>query len=129
LKRFGKILRQLRKERDLTQEELGALFNVEKNTVSGWESGRRAPSIETLAGLSQYFGVPSDFLLGLLDAKNIRLVTKSELLKFLPAEVVVKNKMSFLIDEPNLSEQGKKEIIDILVREGYFEQDKPTSKE
>jgi transcriptional regulator with XRE-family HTH domain len=129
LKRFGKILRQLRKERNMTQEELGALFNVEKNTVSGWESGRRAPSIETLAGLSKYFGVPSDFLLGLLDAKNIRLVTKSELLKFLPAEVVVKNKMSFLIDEPNLSEQGKKEIIDILVREGYFEQDKPTSKE
>lgn len=88
VRRFGEILRQLRKEHDMTQEQLGILFNAKKSTVSGWESSARFPSQDILIRLSQYFGVPTDYLLGLLDAKNIRLITKSELLKFLPTNAV-----------------------------------------
>jgi transcriptional regulator with XRE-family HTH domain len=120
VRRFGEILRQLRKEKDMTQEQLGKVFDVKKSTVAGWEAGNRFPGEGVLIAMANYFAVPTDYLLGLLDTKNIRLVTKSELLKFLPTDVVLKNKMSFLIDEEDLSEKAKKEIVEILRREGYF---------
>ena len=51
--RFGKRLRELRKERDLSQEDFAARCGLDRTYVSGMERGVRNPSlavIETLAG-------------------------------------------------------------------------------
>lgn len=61
---FGKRLKQLREERNLRQEDLGKIVNVEKSTVSQWESGKRTPDVGTILALADYFGVSTDFLLG-----------------------------------------------------------------
>lgn len=55
-------IKQLRKEKNLTQEKLGKKINVEaKSSVSDWENGYTRPPEEALAN---YFGVTPDYLMG-----------------------------------------------------------------
>ena len=61
---LSKRIKELRKERNLTQEELGKLINVTKVSICCYEKGTRLPSLETLIDLSQVFGVSVDYLLG-----------------------------------------------------------------
>jgi transcriptional regulator with XRE-family HTH domain len=65
---FGKRLKELRNEKDLTQEKLGQIFNVRKGTISNWENGNRFPNEETLIKLADFFDVSVDYLLGRTDS-------------------------------------------------------------
>ena len=49
-------------------KELG----IAQSTLSNWESERKAPSIEWLIRLSEYYGVTTDFLLGLTSDSDPR---------------------------------------------------------
>lgn len=60
---FGDRLKELRKERNLTQEDIGNLCGVAKNTVSNWENNANQPSFEIVKKIAQYFGVTIDYLL------------------------------------------------------------------
>ncbi|MBR3949261.1 MAG: helix-turn-helix transcriptional regulator [Oscillospiraceae bacterium] len=60
---FGEKLQQLRKSRNLTQEELARELYVSRTAVSKWESGRGYPSIDSLKELSRFFAVTVDELL------------------------------------------------------------------
>ncbi|MDD7350641.1 MAG: helix-turn-helix transcriptional regulator [Clostridia bacterium] len=60
---FGKILRELRIERRLSQRQLGEAFGVCNQTVSFWESGSREPDLDTLCKIADFFEVSCDFLL------------------------------------------------------------------
>lgn len=60
---FGDRLKELRKNNNLTQEDIGNLCGVAKNTVSSWEKNINQPSFEILAKLAEYFGVTIDYLL------------------------------------------------------------------
>ena len=60
---FGKKLQELRKNKELTQEELGEILFVTRTTISKWESGRGYPSIDSLKAISNYFHVSIDDLL------------------------------------------------------------------
>lgn len=54
---MGKFLRDLRKENNLSQEELGAKLGVTNKTVSRWETGLYMPPSEMLLELSKLYGV------------------------------------------------------------------------
>lgn len=71
---FGDILKKLRKEHNLTQEDIANMFNVTKNAVYSWEVGKSQPSIEIIKQLAQYFGVTIDYLLNFTqeDADNMK---------------------------------------------------------
>ena len=60
----GTRLKELRKEKNLTQKELGSKLNVTKVSVCCYEKNVRVPSLETLEDLSDIFGVSSDYFLG-----------------------------------------------------------------
>ena len=61
---LGQRLKTLRKEKKLTQSELGKLINVTKVSICCYEKGIRLPSLETLIDLSEIFKVSIDYLLG-----------------------------------------------------------------
>lgn len=61
---FGERLKELRKKKRMTQEELGKVINVSKVSISGYETGSRSPDRETLVSLADFFDVSVDFLLG-----------------------------------------------------------------
>lgn len=55
--KIGQFLAQLRKERDMTQEQLGEMLGVTNKTVSRWENGNYLPPVEMLQQLSQLYGI------------------------------------------------------------------------
>lgn len=65
--KFPERLRELRKEKGITQKELAEQMNVAVSTVTRWELDVQEPDYLTLAKLAMYFGVSSDYLLGLED--------------------------------------------------------------
>lgn len=46
--KIGNFLRELRKEKGLTQEQLAEKFNVARRTVSRWETGNNMPDLDIL---------------------------------------------------------------------------------
>ena len=58
------IIRELRKEKGISQQELAKLCGVHQTAVSQWEKGRTAPDRNSLKLLSGVFGVSLETLLG-----------------------------------------------------------------
>jgi len=67
---FAKRLRELRKEKGLTGEELGKKFSVTKTAVSYWENDKTFPDELTIKKLADFFECTTDYLLGRTDIKN-----------------------------------------------------------
>lgn len=67
---FKDRLKQLRNEKNLTQEELAKYIGTTRATLASWETGRREPDMETLRKLSDYFNVTLDWLIGNTDIRN-----------------------------------------------------------
>ena len=60
---FNEKLVQLRKSRNMTQDELAEALYVSRAAVSKWESGRGLPSIDSLKDIAKFFSVSIDELL------------------------------------------------------------------
>lgn len=60
---FCEKLKELRKARSLTQEQLAEALYVSRTAVSKWESGRGYPSIDSLREISHFFSVTIDELI------------------------------------------------------------------
>ena len=64
LKEMGERLLTLRKERGIGQNELAKILSLSNASISYWENGKQAPSAEVIYKFSQFFGVSSDYILG-----------------------------------------------------------------
>lgn len=62
---IGSIIKELRREKDMTQEQLAELLGLTSAAVSGWECDRNAPDISQIPQLCHIFGVSADTLLGI----------------------------------------------------------------
>ena len=56
-KQIGSFLKELRKEKSITQEQLAEHLNVSGRTVSRWETGSNMPDISLLVELSEFYDV------------------------------------------------------------------------
>ncbi|MBO8158131.1 helix-turn-helix transcriptional regulator [Thermosyntropha sp.] len=61
---LGERLRQLRKENDLTRENLAQMLDVTPSIITFYENGARSPSLKVLLSLADYFEVSLDYLTG-----------------------------------------------------------------
>lgn len=52
---MGSFLKELRKEKDMTQEQLAEYLNVSGRTISRWETCSNMPDIDILIHLSAYY--------------------------------------------------------------------------
>ena len=55
--KIGAFIKELRKEKKLTQEQLAEQFNVSRRTVSRWETGRNLPELDILIEMADYYEV------------------------------------------------------------------------
>lgn len=73
---FSESIKQKRKDKGLTQEELAEILFVSRQTVSNWENGKTLPDIDSLILLSEALDVSIDELVkgdnGLKDSIVIR---------------------------------------------------------
>ena len=55
--KIGALLKRLRKEKNLTQEQLAERFGVSRRSVSRWEGGYNLPDIDILIEMSDFYEV------------------------------------------------------------------------
>ena len=53
----GGFLKELRREKGITQEQLAEVFGVSSRTVSRWENGVNMPDLSLLAEIADYYNV------------------------------------------------------------------------
>ena len=61
----NEIIKTLREDNDLTQTELGKIFNVNQITISQYERGTRQLSPNMIITYAKFFKVSTDYILGL----------------------------------------------------------------
>lgn len=74
--KFGDKLYELRKKKNLTQEDLALLLDISDKAVSKWENGTSKPTIENLSKLSKIFDISLDELIVLEEEKEKQKITK-----------------------------------------------------
>ena len=62
-KKVGKLIYELRKEKNMTQKQVAELMNISDKTISKWERGLGCPDVSLLLGLSNIFGVSIEGIL------------------------------------------------------------------
>lgn len=70
MNKLSKNLKQLRSQCQLGQKELAAALHCSVPAVSGYETGRNEPNLNMLISIARFYGVSTDYLLGLTDLPN-----------------------------------------------------------
>lgn len=55
--KIGSFIKELRKEKGLTQEQFAEQFNVARRTVSRWETGSNLPDLDILIEMADYYNI------------------------------------------------------------------------
>ena len=63
----GERLSELRRDKGMSQKQLGDMLSVSKFTISSYENGKTSPDDESKKILARPFGVSLDYLMGLID--------------------------------------------------------------
>lgn len=95
---IGQRITQLRKQQNLSQEELAKKANVSRTIVGNYERNANTPSIEVLIKLARIFNVSVDYIVGEgeISSLNKELLKRIEDIQKLDEET--KNHLFFLID-------------------------------
>lgn len=67
-----KRLVELRKENGKSQYQVSVETGLSQSAISYWETGERDPAAKAIIELSRYYGVASDYLLGLSDKRSFK---------------------------------------------------------
>ena len=97
-RKIGKFIAALRKEKGLTQEQLGEKLGVTNKTVSRWENGNYMPDVEMLLLLTEEFGVSINELISgeRLWAEDFKKAADSNLVAALNNSIfTLKEKVTF----------------------------------
>ena len=70
---IGEKLRALRNEKRITQAEMSRRTGITSVMISSYELEQRQPSFETLIKLAAFFGVTTDYLLGLEKGRTVNI--------------------------------------------------------
>ena len=108
---FGERLSELRKEKGLSQSELGKLFKLGQSTIGMYETNKREPDVTTIKKFSDYFNVGLDYIMG---RTNVREYNKDPD-EPTPAEVEdVIRKADLQFNGAPLDEYDKEDIIEFI---------------
>ena len=82
---FYEKFKRLRKENNLTQEQLAERLNVSRQAIAKWESGEGIPDIENLKQISIFFNITIDDLVK--ETKELKINIKKEFYYFKELEI------------------------------------------
>ncbi|MBQ7466531.1 MAG: helix-turn-helix transcriptional regulator [Clostridia bacterium] len=64
---FAIRCKELRTDKNISQQTLSEILSVTQQTISKWEKGLREPDIDTLIKIAEIFGCSVDYLIGYKD--------------------------------------------------------------
>lgn len=116
---FGKKLKMLREQNNLTQEQFAKKFNLLKSSVSMYENNIRLPNVELIKEFANYFNVSIDYLLD-NDSSNVN----DEVLK--EKEILKKalQKSGFMSSEEDLTDVELEKVMKFISANKEFLKDK-----
>ncbi|MCI9079452.1 MAG: helix-turn-helix transcriptional regulator [Lachnospiraceae bacterium] len=87
---FGENLKTIRKQKNITQEELAGLLDVSRQAVSKWESGNGYPETEKLLMLSKELDVSLDYLMGGVPVTSEKEKTEEKSVEYaIPGKIAI----------------------------------------
>ena len=79
---LGEKLKELREEKNITQEEMAAFLGIKRQTYSSYERNVSIPDAITLGNIADYLDVTADYLLGRYDSKkSISAIEEAKMLR------------------------------------------------
>lgn len=63
MNKVNQMIKRLRLEKNMNQEQLAEQLHVTRQAVSNWENGKTQPDIETLMQIAEFFGVSVEYLI------------------------------------------------------------------
>ena len=85
--KIGEFLRELRKEKGLTQEQLAEQFNISRRSVSRWETGSNMPDVGLLIEIADFFDVDiREIIDGERKSENMEKETLKKVAEYADAE-------------------------------------------
>lgn len=76
-----KNLKVLRKEKNISQQQLANILEISQQAINKYENHKVEPDIDTLVAMADYFGVTLDYLVGRFESENSEsnvVITDSE---------------------------------------------------
>ncbi len=70
IKKSSNLIKKLRLDKNLTQQELATILNISKSSITSYECGKRQPSARIIAKLENFFNVSADYILGNTNLNN-----------------------------------------------------------
>lgn len=77
--KLGYILKELREEKNYSQEEIAKLIGASQTSIKNWELGINEPKASYIIKLAQIFNVTTDNLLGIADNNSVNYISSSNL--------------------------------------------------
>ena len=100
----GQLLKELRKKRNLNQNELATILNVSNQAYQKYEYGTAEPTFDNLSKLADFYGVTTDYLLGRTNEK----LNPNKVLHFLFNSIKIKINNNEKLNTEKLEELLKK---------------------
>lgn len=114
---FASVIKRLRIERGITQEQLASMLKISRSTVGMYETGSREPDFETCEAIADIFNVDMDFLLGRsnVERKDPVYPVNSIPPGFEPLPKMVKRPLvgSIACGEPITAEENIEDYVDV----------------
>lgn len=117
---LGERLKELRKLKGVTQEDLARILNLERSSIGKYE-GKSAviPSADVLNSMAKYFDVSIDYLLGRTEQKKAYPPYDEHADNFVPAAMRTYNALS-----PELRKQADEYLDFLLAKEKAYQEKK-----
>ena len=100
-------LKEIREDKDINQEKMAEILNVNRSTYSLWELGINIIPLNHLCDFADYFGLSIDYIVGLSNNRKVKSFVKGFNLKTLG-----KNMKTIRL-ENNLTQQEMANILDV----------------
>lgn len=111
---FSKRLKQLRKEKGLTQVTLAETLGVSKGTIAMWETGKRMPGFDMLTRLSELFDKRVDYIIGTSEDHRSATLTEEEVAQL--GEWAVEEDYEDMLRKYALLDEYGKSAVDSVLR-------------
>ena len=111
---FSERLKQLRKEKGLTQVTLAETLGVSKGTVAMWETEKRMPGFDMLARLSELFDKRVDYIIGTSEDRRSATLTEEEVAQL--GEWAVEEDYEDMLRKYALLDEYGKSAVDSVLR-------------
>ena len=108
---FGQRFKELRQEKNLTQEKLAEEFFLNKSSISRYEQNKQIPETDLLEKIADYFDVSIDYLVGRSNNKTSKAIelTKQEDFEFDNPEETLR----FILGQPAMMNYGGYDLKDM----------------